>query len=153
MIMLPSRSAFTTTELLVVLLLLAVVATGALAVRGGGSAHRDAASLARALTSSRWLAVATGEPTIVVGRDEAIYLARGFPLHCNREPVGAAVWELSRSGTWRWPSMGLAFGAHGRPLRCDGSAVGNATITLSGRDGSSAAVVIASLGRIRWERR
>ena len=146
-------SGLTAIELLIVLSVLAIGVIGAVVIRGGGSAHRDAASLARALTSARWLAVATGTPTTLVARDQAIYLGRGAPLNCDREPTGAPVWEPSRPVALRWPAMGLAFGAHGRPLRCDGSAVGNTTITLSGRDGSSAAVVIASLGRIRWERR
>jgi len=147
------RRALTTAEILLVLSVLAAVISASVWLLRGSTAHRDAASLARTLTSARWIAVATGMPTMLVSRDQAIYLGRGEPLNCDREPTGAPVWEPSRPVAWRWPAMDLAFGAHGRPLRCDGSAVGNTTITLNGRDGSSAAVVIASLGRIRWERR
>ena len=147
------RRALTAVEILLVLSLLAAVVSASVWISRGSAAHRDAASLARTLASARWLAVATGMPTMLVARDRAIYLARGAPLNCDSEPTGAPVWGPSRPGTWRWPAMGLAFGAHGRPLRCDGSAVGNTTITLTSRDGSRAAVIVSSLGRIRWERR
>ena len=143
----------TAVEFLIFLALLAIVITAALGVRGGNSAYRDAATLARALTAARWFAVGTGEAVALVAGDDALHVAIGSPLRCDREPSGAPVWQRSRPGSWRWPVMGLAFGAHGRPLRCDGAAVANTTIVLTGRDGSRAAVVIASLGRVRWERR
>ena len=147
------RRAVTIIELLIVLALLAIIGTVAFTNRSVGSAHRDASSLARALTSARWLAVGTGEPVSLVANGDVLHVVVGAPTRCEREPIGAPAWELSPFGSWRWPTMGLAFGAHGWPLRCDASAVGNTTIALSGRDGSEAAVVIASLGRVRWERR
>jgi len=148
------RYALTLVELLVVVAVLGVIAAIAVVVVARGSAHRDAAALARALTATRWLAVTTGTPSALVAQGDVLYRSLGAPLQCDAHPSGGEpVWTPTRPLALSWPSAGLAFGAHGRPLRCDGSAVGNATITLTGRDGSSAAVIVASLGRVRWERR
>ena len=146
-------SGVTVVELLIVLLALAIVSIAVLAMRDGGSAHRDAAALVRALTSARWLAIVTGEPIALVPNGDSLHLDSGAPLHCNRSPAGAPVWVPSRPGVWRWPGMGLAFAPDGRPRRCDGSAVGNTTILIEGPRGDRAAVIVASLGRVRWERR
>lgn len=140
-------------ELLVVVALVAIVLTATAVAIARPSVHRDAEALARTLSSARWLAVSTGVPTALIAHDDALYRSAGAPLRCDVRPTGTASWTPSRPLTLTWPAAGLAFGAHGRPLRCDGSAVGNATITLTGRDGSRAAVIVASLGRVRWERR
>lgn len=145
--------ALTMVELLVVLGVLALVAGVALLVWRPDSAHRDAAALARTLTSARWLAVASGTPSVLVARDGAVHLVAAAPPRCDLQPTGEPVWAATRPLSLQWPAPGLVFGAHGRPLRCDGSAVGNTTITLRARDGSRAAVIVASLGRVRWERR
>ena len=147
------RSAFTLVEALVVLLVVALLAGVSWASLGRATAHRDAASLARALTVARWLAVASGTPSALVPLASDLHVVSGAPLRCDTAPSGAPAWTPSGPTVPRWPSAGLAFGGHGRPLRCDGSAVGNTTIELSARDGSRAAVVVASLGRVRWERR
>ena len=79
----------TVIELVILLSVLTIIGTAALALRGGSSAHRDAASLARALTSARWLAVATAQQTALFAREEAIFVARGTPLGCDTESAGA----------------------------------------------------------------
>jgi len=147
------RSALALVELLVVLAILGAVLSWAAIAGGRGAVDRDAAALARALTSGRWLAVTSGEPTMLIAQGSGVHIEAGPPLRCDRPPVRAPVWSASRPLVLTWPTAGLAFGPHGRPLRCDGSAVGNATVTLTGHDGSRAAVIVASLGRVRWERR
>jgi len=148
-----SRRALSLVELVAVMALFAIVlATAAVAV-SRSAVHRDAATLARTLTSTRWLAVTTGVPVALVSDGDALHRMVGGPLRCGLPPVGVPVWSSTRPLALTWPTAGLAFGPHGRPLRCDGSAVGNTTITLTGRDGSRAAVIVASLGRVRWERR
>ena len=147
------RVALALVEVLLVLAVLGVLAGGAWVALGRATAHRDAAALARALASARWLAVTTGEPRALVARGSDLHVVAGAPLRCDAVATGAPAWSPSRTIDLRWPVAGLAFGSHGRPLRCDGSAVGNATIELVAGDGSRAAVVVAALGRVRWERR
>ena len=147
------RCGLTLVEMLVVLAILAVVAAATIGV-ARTPVHRDAAALAHTLTSARWLAVASGAPTMLVQQEGKVRLIAGDPPRCDRDLAdGREVWSAARPLALRWPTMDLVFGPHGRPLRCDGSAVGNTTITLTGRDGSSAAVIVAALGRVRWERR
>lgn len=149
-----SRRALSLVELVVVVAVLAIVIAVGIVVVGRGSTYRDAAALARAISATRWLAVTTGAPSALVARGDALYLSVGAPLRCDAPRGGGEpAWNPTGPVSLAWPAAGLAFGAHGRPLRCDGSAVGNATISLTGRDGSSAAVIVASLGRVRWERR
>ena len=52
----------------------------------------------------------------------------------------------------RWPPRGLLFTPDGLPRTCDGGGVGNTTILLEHR-GRQAAVIVSSLGRVRWELR
>lgn len=51
-----------------------------------------------------------------------------------------------------WPPRGLLFTPDGLPRTCDGGGVGNTTILLEHR-GRQAAVIVSSLGRVRWELR
>jgi hypothetical protein len=51
-----------------------------------------------------------------------------------------------------WPPRGLLFTPDGLPRTCDGGGVGNTTILLEYR-GRQAAVIVSSLGRVRWEMR
>jgi hypothetical protein len=51
-----------------------------------------------------------------------------------------------------FPARGLLFTPDGLPRTCDGGGVGNATILLEYR-GRQAAVIVSSLGRVRWEPR
>lgn len=142
-------------EMLVVLALLAIVVGVGLVVLRPNVVHRDAAALAAAVRSVRWLAVTSGAHVAIVrGQDGSLFRHRADSSSCRAPtPVGAPIWTPTVPVVSTWPVGGLTFGPHGRPLRCDGSAVGNATLLLSGRDGARAAVVVASLGRVRWERR
>ena len=139
-------------ELLVALAILGL-AIVMVKVVGGGSAHREAAALAHTLATTRWLAVTSRAPHTLVEDDGAVYVHVGVPPYCERTSPGQLVWSSSQPLAIGWPPSDLVFAPHGRPLRCDGSAVGNTTITLTSRDGSRAAVIVSSLGRIRWERR
>ena len=121
-------------ELLIVAALAALLAILALSSRGG-EPQRSAAALARDLRAARTHAVVAGAFTPALGR-------------CATDPFT----PLTPSVRVAVPTRGLAFDPQGRPRACDGSAVGNATIVLR-TQGREAAVVIASLGRIRWERR
>lgn len=120
-----SRTAFTLVE---VLLTLAIVSlAGAwLLVRGDalGGMARD---VARQVASARLQAVVDG----------------GW--RCLAAPAGAA-------RVVAWPARGLSFTPDGLPRTCDGGGVGNATILLEHR-GRQAAVIVSSLGRVRWEMR
>ena len=51
-----------------------------------------------------------------------------------------------------WPPRGLLFTPDGLARTCDGGGVGNTTILLEHR-GRQAAVIVSSLGRVRWEMR
>jgi len=51
-----------------------------------------------------------------------------------------------------FPPRGLLFTPDGLPRTCDGGGVGNTTILLEHR-GRQAAVIVSSLGRVRWEPR
>lgn len=149
-----SRSALSIVEVLVVIAVVAVLAALAAPSVSRRSAHRDAAALSRALTSTRWLAVTTGAPSSLFAQGDVVHRSVGVPLRCDSPPSGGEpAWTATGPLTLTWPTAGIAFGPDGRALRCDGSAVGNATIILTGRDGSRAAVIVASLGRVRWERR
>jgi hypothetical protein len=52
----------------------------------------------------------------------------------------------------QFPPRGLLFTPDGLPRTCDGGGVGNTTILLEYR-GRQAAVIVSSLGRVRWEPR
>lgn len=120
-------------EMIVVVVLLGIVAATAGIVRPGLTAHTDAAvDLARRVAVARWHAVASGRTDDCLPRDLA-------------DRPHSAVRET-------WPARGLAFTVDGLPRACDGGGIGNATILLEHR-GRRAAVVVSSLGRVRWERR
>ncbi len=64
------------------------------------------------------------------------------------EPVALAVQSILVG----LPPRGVTFTSDGLPRTCDGGGVGNTTILLEHR-GRQAAVIVSSLGRIRWELR
>ena len=143
-------------EVLVALALLTIVlGGGTLLSMRSTQAGRTAQDLARHVSMTRWSVVSAGTPSTLVGGslpgdiDEVV---GAFACH----PGGLLVrrrWAPPRGTVVRWPPMGLAFAPDGRPRRCDGSAVGNTTILIEGPRGDRAAVIVASLGRVRWERR
>ena len=119
------------------------------------SAVAIAQELARVVTTSRWSAVSEGAPVLMLagGTDVELRTLRGR-YACKADPGETkAAWTAPPRSFIGWPAMGLAFAPDGRPRRCDGSAVGNTTIVIEGARGDRAAVIVASLGRVRWERR
>jgi prepilin-type N-terminal cleavage/methylation domain-containing protein len=126
-------AGFTLHELLIVLAIAVIVVV--VALQRSAEPARSAAALANDLRAARTQAVLSGTFTPALGPCAPPTFARRPPR------LDVAI-----------PARGLAFDPHGRPRACDGSAVGNATILLHA-SGRQAAVVIASLGRVRWERR
>ena len=119
------------------------------------SAVALARELTRVVTTSRWSAVHEGAPVLILagGTDVELRVLRGR-YDCEAGPHETRLtWTAPPRSFIGWPAMGLAFAPDGRPRRCDGSAVGNTTIVIEGVRGDRAAVIVASLGRVRWERR
>lgn len=144
----------TLTEALVVLAVLAIAGVFVLgATLRGPSAASIAQELTRLATLTRWNAVQESAPRtlLAVGGGEFLAVVDGS-YQCDAQ-WGREVWTAPPRSWIGWPSMGLAFAPDGRPRRCDGSAVGNNTILVEGPRGDQAAVIVASLGRVRWERR
>lgn len=129
------RRGFSLLEVLVVIAVLSIIA-GIGWPRLGGEANRAAANLARDLAHGRTVAV-------VENRIVPVSPCPGLPALPNRLPAQVHV---------AWPTRGLAFGADGLPRSCSGG-LGNTTIVLRDRRGNQAAVLVSSLGRVRWEAR
>lgn len=98
----------------------------------------DARSLAVAVASARARAAADGTRVAVLGAT------------CD-PPPRTALAGLTRAEV-SGPARGLQFTPDGLPRTCDGGGVGNTTILLE-RRGQQAAVIVSSLGRVRWETR
>ena len=131
------RTGLVLSELLVVLLLISIVGLWQ-AFRPAASLATDARSVAGAVTRARASAVVGGTVTTVFG------------AACSPRPA-AALQGLTKA-TVSAPKRGLQFTPNGLPRTCDGGGVGNATILLE-RRGRQAAVIVSSLGRVRWEMR
>ena len=143
-------------EMLIVLALLGL-ALGGVAhwIVSRANAAAMAQDLVRHLTHARWSAVTAGTPRtlVLVDTSSGVVEISGV-FACDTEGLSVRQgWVAPRGTLLRWPPMGLAFAPDGRPRRCDGSAVGNTTILIEGPRGDRAAVIVASLGRVRWERR
>ena len=121
----------------------------------GPSAAAVAQELVRVVVASRWSAVHEGVPrSLLTGSSGGEIRAVPGGFGCDDGAEGArVVWSGPPRTFVGWPAMGLAFAPDGRPRRCDGSGVGNTTILIEGSRGDRAAVIVASLGRVRWERR
>ena len=142
-------------EVLVVLAVLGMLLIGyALMFARTASAARLAQELTRVVAGVRWAAVQDGAPRTVAAAEvgNRLVVVRG-EYACSHSPTSTVIWDWPARATTRLPPMGLAFAPDGRPRRCDGSGVGNTTILIEGPRGDRAAVIIASLGRVRWERR
>lgn len=144
----------TLVELLVVIAVLGALSFVVVAMTRPRPAHEHARMLAHAVGLQRWRSVQEGHAVVLrtssLGNTVVAWRGR---FSCE-VPDGAPVLVEQRSDvTVRWPGMALAFGADGRPRRCDGSGVGNATIEVADRHGNRAAVIVAALGRVRWEPR
>jgi len=122
------RRALTILEILVVIAVLLLIASASFVVMREASLGRDARAIGRLLTLNRSTA-----------------LLAGTPSSCLRE---GRFGPLVRSS----PVRGLLFTPDGLPRTCDGGGVGNTSILLEHR-GRQAAVIVSSLGRVRWELR
>ena len=143
-------------EMLVVLALLGLAFGGiALWIVARTGAAVVARELVRHVTYTRWSVVSSGAPKtlVFVGAPPGIVEIDGVFACAPDGLLARRLWGSPRSVLVRWPPMGLAFAPDGRPRRCDGSAVGNTTILIEGPSGDRAAVIVSSLGRVRWERR
>ena len=147
---------FTVVEMLVVLALLALALGGVAAlIVSRDRAAATAQALVRHVAYTRWSAISTGSSRTLVfvaappgiTEIDGVFACEAVGLLARRR------WTPPRGTLVNWPPMGLAFAPDGRPRRCDGSAVGNTTILVEGPRGDRAAVIVASLGRVRWERR
>ena len=143
-------------EMIVVLAVVGIVlGIGIWWSQRGPSAAAVAQVLARIVVVSRWSAVHDGNPHVLLASASGAELSavRGA-FACNvPTPERRVIWSVPPRTFVGWPAMGLAFAPDGRPRRCDGSGVGNTTIHIEGPRGDRAAVIVASLGRVRWERR
>ncbi len=131
------RTGLALIELLVVVLLVTLVGSW-LAHRLPSSVATDARLLSGAVTQARARAVVGTNSATVYGET------------CSPPPI-VALAGLTRAKVLA-PARGLMFTPDGLPRTCDGGGVGNTTILLEHR-GRQAAVIVSSLGRVRWEMR
>ena len=149
-----SRSGLTLLETIVVMgIVVALVAVGIFVARPS-AVDLDAQALASSLRAQRWRAVQGGLPVVVRAdnANRALFLTQGV-FSCDSMPLSATAFTARPNVTLTWPSSALAFDSDGRARRCDGGGAGNTTIGLTDRRGNQAAVIVATLGRVRWERR
>ena len=131
------RSGLSLVELLVVLLVVSAVGLWH-GNRPINDLAAEARSLAAAVALARSRAAADGTTATVFGAT------------CD-PPPRTALEGLTRAAV-SGPRRGLQFTPDGLPRTCDGGGVGNTTILLEHR-GRQAAVIVSSLGRVRWEMR
>jgi hypothetical protein len=129
-----SQRATSILELLIVLGLMGLMVGGLWTLNPRASLAREAEALARLVRDTRLTAVVSGVPQVVGGAACAGVVAHGLQAHVS------------------FPARGLLFSPDGLPRACNGGGLGNSTIGLrAGR--AEAAVVVSTLGRVRWELR
>ncbi len=153
----PSRHAVTIVEILVALSILAILASIAWYALRPTLAARSAHELSRVVRHARWLAVTSGVPAMLLTPDYggSIVLVSDSAWQCDPDvaPQVRRVWRAPpRRLAVSWPVRGIAFAPDGFPRSCRGDGVGSATASLRD-DTTAAAVIVSSLGRVRWERR
>jgi hypothetical protein len=131
------RTGLVLIELLVAVLLVTLLGSW-LSYRLPSNLAADARLLAGAVAQARARAAVGTSMTTVFGET------------CSPPPLTALV-GLTRAKVVA-PARGLQFTPDGLPRTCDGGGVGNTTILLEHR-GRQAAVIVSSLGRVRWELR
>jgi prepilin-type N-terminal cleavage/methylation domain-containing protein len=127
-----SRQGYSMMELVVVMAVIGIIASVWIHA-GSGEPARASMGLVRTLVSMRHRAIVAGVDAHVFGSCSATLPSA----------PGVSV---------QTPSRGLLFTPDGLPRTCDGGGVGNTTILLEYR-GRQAAVIVSSLGRVRWEMR
>lgn len=152
-----SNAAFTLVELLIVIALSALLLALFFGNGSAPSAVRSAQELARIVRHARWSAVSSGQPVMLLTPDHgrSILLVRGPGWSCDPYDAQSkeVVWESPVRGiAVSWPLRGVAFAPDGFPRSCFGDGVGSATAIVGDR-ATSAAIVVSSLGRVRWELR
>jgi hypothetical protein len=123
--------------ILEVLILLAILTVAAAVGAAAWPYHDFARAFAARVAAARVEAVATGGQVSLAVRPCVGTVTVPMP----DEPLLRA-----------FPPRGLLFTPDGLPRTCDGGGVGNTTILLEHR-GRQAAVIVSSLGRVRWEMR
>lgn len=148
------REGITLLEVVLVVALVSLfAAVGVYASRPAPSAI-VARELTDVLTSQRWNAVNQGRPVVIHLSDRGNTLVTSLGrFGCVGGPASSVLFNLRPDVRVHWPSMALAFDPQGRARRCDGSGPGNTTIGIVDRRGNQAAVIVAALGRVRWEQR
>lgn len=129
-----SKRGTSLVELLVVLGLVGMVGSSLWLVAAGPPLAREADALAQMIRSARLTAVVSGETQTVGG------------AACSRQLLH------SLGATVAFPQRGLLFTPDGLPRACSGGGLGNTTIVLQAQR-RQAAVIVSSLGRVRWELR
>jgi hypothetical protein len=130
------RSGLTTIE---VVTILAIVAIFGIAFIWNHVRVDWVQPVARTISGARLLAVTSGA---------AVAVGTGI-CTVAKQSVG---WPIVRAVVVAGLHRGLLFTPDGLPRTCDGGGVGNTTILLEHR-GRQAAVIVSSLGRVRWEMR
>lgn len=148
------RLGLTLLEVLVVVAVFGVVATGLTAASRPRAAHDHARALSHAIAAQRWRAVQENQVVVIRASDrgDVVVTSRGW-FTCDLLDDAHVLLERRQGVILDWPSAALAFTTDGRARRCDGGGAGNATIDVVDRQGNRAAVIVAALGRVRWERR
>ena len=150
-----SRYGFSVLETMLVVALVVVLGIAAFIAFPRTGATEHARELARTLTVVRWRAVLHGAPiTVRPAGHDAVWIIEGR-YTCDTESVRGArrVQFTGIPATSAWPAHAVAFAPDGRPRSCSGGGVGSATIEIGDRRGERADVIVAALGRVRWERR
>jgi hypothetical protein len=123
--------------MLELLILMAILAAIAAFVAAAWPNHDFARAFAARVAAARVEAIASG----------------GQVSLAIRPCIGTVAVPTPEAGLLRgFPARGLLFTPDGLPRTCDGGGVGNTTILLEHR-GRQAAVIVSSLGRVRWEMR
>ena len=148
-----SLAGVTLVEVLVVLAVFTIATATAIWLLGRSTdASVVARSLARAITLTRWTAVAAGTDLVLL-EDASRSIGRTSDPELGCNAAVASVWSPPKRVSVAFPAHGLRFTPEGYPRRCDGSAVGNTTILVHGSRGDRAVVIVSSLGRVRSETR
>ncbi len=146
---------FSVLELVIVIAIFGIVITVGWLTLRARPAVQVAREIATVVAHSRWTAVTTGRPIVLLLTDGGRSIVQSdLPgWGCVVGNVPRRVWEIGeRRAFLTWPARGIAFAPDGFPRSCSGDGVGSATVRIDDA-ATRAAVIISSLGRVRWEPR